>query len=418
MSLFGCAGNDVDKVLLKNLYVTRDYLHLLKTNRYYWKLVTTNPYFVSWKKLLTCSEFVIYSGTNENEDLFINACRKGLIIRTCLLIEKPNINIHACDELAFSLSCFYSKYQTVKWLLTIGPQYGYINIYAQGANVFHQCTNTSSQKILNLLLSQYNNPFFGKCCRKDFFKTTFVDCCHQNMIRSIKKIYSLDQQQDKSTIVLTNEMFINACEKGYYNLAKWLLEESRRSKRPINIHAKSDKAIEKCIEHKRIRLVKWLIDLTVRGECGPFDNLNLVFRDCCRHGMFSTAKLLIDLSTKKEIDHININNLFDYAFRFSCANGYLDIAKWLLTLSQNPPYKLIDIHAKNEFAFYESCARGQFDVVKWLIDISINPKYGYINIHTMRNAAIKKSYNKGNYHITKFLMDLSSDHRYGNADNL
>jgi hypothetical protein len=415
MSLFG--SSEIDSVLLKHLYVTRDYVHLLKINHYYYRVVTTNAYFKSWKKLLCPISFTAYVNMNANEQLFATACNNDLIIRTKLLVERPNINIHAGDDFIFRIVCRRNHYRVAKWLLKIcqQPEYGYIDIHSRQNDAFYGCLNNS--KMISLLLSHHKDPRFGTG-ENDLLKKLFESCCYRNLLTQAKNILEFDRKLAVPQIVITNKLFCIASSRKSNKMVKWLLDTSEQLGHHINIHIDNDLPIKNCINTDSVDLVLWLIELSTQAKYGPFVNLNTIFVKCCSRGLFRVAKLLIDMNNKKEIGHVDINHLSDRAFRLSCSNGYLKIAKWLIDLSKNQPYQKINIHALKEFAFRFSCANGHVETAMWLIELSTDPAHGYIDIHALRNYALRKSYNKRNYHIAEWLIDLSRDHRFGAAQTL
>jgi len=121
------------------------------------------------------------------------------------------------------------------------------------------------------------------------------------------------------------------------------------------------------------------------------ENINYIFRMCCKYGRLEVVKYLI-----KNYKNIDIHVRDDWAFGLSCMNGHLDVAKWLMSIDGK-----IDIHVKYEWMFRYSCGYGHLDAVKYLMSID-----GKINIHSYNEYAFRYSCEKGHLDVVKYLMSI------------
>ena len=111
-----------------------------------------------------------------------------------------------------------------------------------------------------------------------------------------------------------------------------------------------------------------IFDICKRGNLNEIkniitnDNINDIFKYCCRFGHLEIVKCLL-LFDK----NINIRYDNEYAFRDACYNGHLEVVKYLISLDKN-----INIHAENEEAFRKACYEGHVEIIKYLISITDN----------------------------------------------
>jgi hypothetical protein len=124
-----------------------------------------------------------------------------------------------------------------------------------------------------------------------------------------------------------NEIFLDACDRGHLEVAKWLYSLDGK----IDIHADNE----------------------------------IAFHQVCRRGYLEVAKWLYSLDP----ENTNLHSNYDYVFRISCYSGNLELAKWVYSIDpQNT-----DIHALRDDAFWLACTYSHLEVAKWLIKIGIEP---------------------------------------------
>ncbi len=145
--------------------------------------------------------------------------------------------------------------------------------------------------------------------------------------------------------------FCYACEKGYLEVAKWLLE----IKPNINISTNYNYAFCHACMNGHLDVVKWILEV----EPNINISINYEYVLCCsyRNGHLEVSKLLLDLKQNNE-----------YLFRYACYYGYLDIAKWLLEIKP-------DINnSVNNNIFIVSCDNSRLEVEQWLKTVNENYK--------------------------------------------
>jgi len=172
-------------------------------------------------------------------------------------------------------------------------------------------------KVLNNIFYVYK---FGSYSRYNIL----CEMCTRGNCNNVKLI--LDNITRTNTRILKNSnALIYACENGFYDIAKILLD-----KRIVDINAHSDRALDVA----------------------------------CTNGYRNIVELLIN-------NGANIHSDNDYPFQVACANGYYDIVKFLYDNGAN-------IHADDSDAFYCAISKRRHDIIKFLIKSGIDMNNNYI----------------------------------------
>lgn len=223
------------------------------------------------------------------------------------------------------------------------------------------------------------------------------------------------------------EGFINACEKGNLNVARYLC------KLGTDIHAKNNYAFEVACIRGYFKIAKWIYSFDKRividydyiikwsTNNGHYD-IGMWLKFLKRHNLYETNKYkneeyqmdIIEwcqknkeIETIKQLYYSNENKIND-DFIKACDNGNIDIVKTLITLSNNKKTtKLMDklneklqIDRKiiNEM-FRKCCGRGDYEMAKLLFGLGID------NI----NDGFRWACMNGHLKIAKWLKNVGAD---------
>ena len=158
----------------------------------------------------------------------------------------------------------------------------------------------------------------------------FIDLCKKEDLIGLKQLFQINPELDqyvqiisvfKTPINIFEVAFRLACEKGYLDIAQWLLQ------------------IKPEIDWSR-----------------PAGLTHSLFISCV-YGHLHLAQWLYQLYNKPDEISVNINIVFIY----TCSNGHLEVAKWLLSV-----FPSIDISHDEHCAFRWAYVEGHYHIVKWL----------------------------------------------------
>jgi hypothetical protein len=345
------------------------------------------------------------------------------------LIDKPTakkLNNYICEyywssksiltlvSCSFVPACLNGHLKVAKWLISLEPTHGKIDIHATDEETIDAYT-----------------------CNEYAFRTA----CENGHLEVAKWLLSLEPTHGKIDIHAGNNYaFKFACFNGHLEIAQWLFslelihgkfgspsgkfgshsDKSDSSLDNLNIHTSNEFAFRTACGRGHLEVAKWLISLEpTHGIIDIHTDDKFAFRNACKNGHLEVAKWLHSLEpTHGKID---IHTKDEFAFRKACENGHLEVAKWLLSLE--PTHGPIDIHVDdgeandeyvnnkhthNEYAFVIACANGHLEVVKWLL--SLEPTHGKIDIHAENDCAFKLACSCGHLEIAQWLLSLAPTH--------
>jgi len=242
--------------------------------------------------------------------------------------------------------------------------------------------------------------FFSKQCRYGNFE--IVKLIYDNYPEVIKYDWAL----------------IWACEKGYIEIAKWLLEKRLETLIQYPKDIWEFAFIWSC-RYGKLDVLKWIYlinpDININADCGDnndqdFDNVNMNgFTYACIEGKLDVAKWLLEIDSEKTLSSIDTFNTFVHLCKYKKYYNIHDdihfdplpILKWLLEIKPD-----INISVNNEQAFYTACYHGSIEVAKWLLEIKPN-----INISINNDYIFRECCNgiESNYTTIKWLLEIKPD---------
>lgn len=186
---------------------------------------------------------------------------------------------------------------------------------------------------IDIQLILYLNPFV------DFFNLLTVNKYYHHIITNhdlydyFRKLVSYNKIHNYPKTNQYDKLFINACRSN--NPLRFCLITNYK----INIHAHLEEAFQSVCEKGYIDVAKWLIELGDDSKYGKIDihaYCEEAFQRACRKGHINIAKWLMDMGP------INIRATTDVAFRNACQNGHHELSSWLVTLCSSYHFTVTD----------------------------------------------------------------------------
>ena len=158
MSIF--INKDIDRIFINFCDLMDDFITIKQLNKYYERLIGNHFLFGSWKELVLFNKNNnnIKFSIQTNESLFVNACRTNNLLCKYLIKKFTNINIHANNELAFKLSCFYGHLNVAQWLIDLSKQseFSLIDIHTFNEEAFRSSCYNGHLNVAHWLVSLSN----------------------------------------------------------------------------------------------------------------------------------------------------------------------------------------------------------------------------------------------------------------------
>ena len=203
----------------------------------------------------------------------------------------------------------------------------------------------------NLYFINKNNKITGATKNESLLVNS---CIHNNLLCE----YLLETREDINIHLNMEQPFKMCCQYGNLNLAKILVNFSRKKDKLIDIHIDNEFCFRMTCEKNHFIMAKWLFNLSKTKEFTIIDIHEVgeyAFTSCCGEGNFEIAKWLIDLSkSSKEIGLININVYDDSPFKYALFDGHYEIAIWLLDLSATNMFTTINLQIVELSHFFEA----------------------------------------------------------------
>ena len=148
-----------------------------------------------------------------------------------------------------------------------------------------------------------------------------------------------------------------ACEKGYFEIAKLLLEMGADLNALDNYGSTPlFNACESCNPDLVRLLLEKGVDLNHRNNKG-----NTLYHLACLNGNLEIVQILLEYIPS---DLNYMNQFGNTPLHFACFKGHLDIVKYLIHKHQVSP-KLTDMNGDNSLCL--ACENGHLSIVKWLL---------------------------------------------------
>jgi ankyrin repeat protein len=333
----------------------------------------------------------------------------------------------------FKESCIYAHFDICKWLWNLSVKINSpIDIHTDENINFAFLCGKSDPSMLQWLWKislEINLPFKIN----DYNNRYFFEACANNNLNVAKWLWELSIKMNQLIDVHTRNNIL-FCYAAYINgnleMLKWLWEISGE-KSPLNKESMNYYFCGAC-EKGSFNIVKWIWDKSLEIN-DPIDlnyfndNIDMTpFMCCCGNGHLEIANWLFQKSQelKTPIDiHQNEND----AFFLACKGGSLDIVKllWDLSIIGDDISALIEIfnESRDINVFASACYSGNLELVEWLWN-SINKfykdnnLYSQLNINTSfisccgRYSYVSKTSISGKLRTMKWLWKLSNDIKF------
>jgi ankyrin repeat protein len=333
-------------------------------------------------------------GNNNNNALFINYCRLGLLEE----VKKIKYLIFQKNVLSkgFLKACVNGHLETAKWLYTVEGRF----YTSKNSLLIGVCMNNQLEvlqwlykidpQILSrpqLMVDVTENALIKKYFELsnwllDFqpymFNKLFYSMCAKNHIETVKYMYGICPEY---SLLNYFSAFCSACSGGSLEIAKWILEIHPE----LDISASNEYAFCCACENNHIEIVKWLFEINPTMDISALDED--AFCKACNNGHIEIVKLLFEIKPT-----INISILNEYAFRRACQKGHIEIAKLLLEVKHD-----INLLADHNGAFCGACDNSCLEVIKWLLELTPT-----INVSCYFHSACES----GNINTAKLLFEL------------
>ncbi len=357
-------------------YMVIDYLdpfldlrNMALLNRYYYYLIDDLPIFKEFKQFFLsgdCKNYNVlhFSVRIKNLDkietrewLFIKACAFGLL-NVARYYEKHVINKLEIFPNAMIQASISNKLNIVKWLAdwnikNRSPNESLPFGFNENNHTLNCSCSRGHTEIVQFLLDHKDK--LKPPIRLNYMNYEALQLTIQFGYLEIVKLLCEKDKTVLNTIFSDSTgcryratiAFIDSCQYGHLDIAKWFFETGNQLGFPIDMHDQQEAAFRKSCQHGHLEIATWLHDLS-----------NIIGSP-------------IDIHAKD-----------DFSFAWSCANGHLDVAKWLHNLG-NEIDSPINIHTHNyilvryssrgampsrieNFAFRASEKRNHDGVKNWL----------------------------------------------------
>ena len=244
-------------------------------------------------------------------------------------------------------------------------------------------------------------------------KMIFSDVTDDRLLfeRFLKACFSGDLEIAKSSFrcrYLTNnpdEAFISACRYGgCLELAKWILENSPSPEDLL--HAKNEEPFRWACAEGHLEVAKWIVDISrnTNHPCNIHHNNDITFSLACRCGHLEVAKWIFDISPRNTL-------LFNSTaeFKWICYNDHFDLAKWIFEISKNTDDPC-NIHIDDDMPFREACKHGNLEFAKWIIQIDRKCNIRAKNDEAFRFACLFASTTEKILEIAQWLCTLCANY--------
>lgn len=207
-------------------------------------------------------------------------------------------------------------------------------------------------------------------CNNDIF----IEICKQGRLDIAEQIY---EEYDINISARNNFAFQTSCIKGHIEIAKWLYYKIKEKNTLIF------PTIIKCIQYKKIEMVKWLymLDQTISNKEHEY-----YFKKACIYDNLELVQWIYKIKSIDTLDNETITSLCQRnklkilewlnsipnlvfsiychtsLFRSICTHGYLELAQWFYSQYKNN----IDIHCNNDTIFTCAGYSNNFDLILWL----------------------------------------------------
>ncbi len=143
---------------------------------------------------------------------FTEACKRGsLRIAQHIVVERPDIDVHADDEDAFRLACYSGHLDVATWLVNMYPE---TNVHANDEGAFRWACYGGRLEVARWLVDKY---------------------------------------PDIDVHINGEDAFLWACYNGHINVAQWLVDKYPET----NVHARNEEAFRDACSN--IEVAKWLL---------------------------------------------------------------------------------------------------------------------------------------------------------------
>lgn len=209
----------------------------------------------------------------------------------------------------------------------------------------------------------------------------FIDAYYNGDLEMVKQLYN-DDDVDKE------DVFIQLCCFGYYDLVKWFIESG------INLHVNNDEAIVFICGKASLEFSKWFISLSnfnMNAEyIGWFDQKYNAFTFACAKGNFENAQWLYSI-------HSEYYNDLYLALVYSARINHFELVKWIYSLKL-PNDKIERIDEILDYVYWHELGPkiANINIVKFIISIGAD-------IYTQDHCILKYS---DDNELIKFIYSL------------
>lgn len=316
-------------------------------------------------------------GDVEHQLAFNKACEFGKIeIAKWLYSLDYNIDFHYDSDLILILACQNNYFELVKWLYDTSNDNTFIKIDLDvdfGAPIYEVLVNENIE-FARWIHEKTNYKIVGTdtfvllCKANKLISTKWIMQSYNNESGNVNQGLLESLSYDKN---LRYSMFQSVCEKGYFEMLKWL----------IDLYNMED-LLDDDIRHYGISYHEWFYpDSFILNNLLMNGHLNIIkyfkekydingehkicvysFNLACGNG----HKSIIEFVLNKDEKYKNYISLI--GFTLACKNKDVEYLNWLLDL--NPSlidFNELDENDINKQPFRNACLHNNADVAKWLI---------------------------------------------------
>ena len=223
----------------------------------------------------------------------------------------------------FRSLCRNNYYDGIKDLVNMFP---FLNPYSKRDYAFRIACINGNLNIMNYLCGT-----FHKINHDNKNGNAFRMACQNGHLDVIKWFCDQPFSEINLQCYYVEAIYI-ACDKGYYEIVKYLIEKSSNT----NCHISTNKLFKSIFKNhysdikvhncddidERIKIMKYLLEKF--PEINPHIGNELAFRSLCNHGELEEVQYFVE-----NVDNINCHVNDEEVFTNACEDGNLELAKYL-----------------------------------------------------------------------------------------